>query len=194
MSDDRWSKYYDVTGGREPRDLFVRGFESVDPLLPKIGADIGFGAGNEVLFLLNQGWKAIAIDAENEAGERLRSKVGEEANLELIISKYENVSFPSTSLLHAGYAIPFCHPDHFEEVWQRLSNSISTGGIFCGQLFGVNDAWSDNESMTFHSRDQVTSLLSGFEILELEEEEGTKGTATGGDKYWHIFHIMARKL
>jgi tellurite methyltransferase len=47
--------------------------------------------------------------------------------------------------------------------------------------------------MSFHSRDEVLTLLRGLEVEHLQEidEDGT--TAVGDAKHWHLFHVVARK-
>ncbi len=46
--------------------------------------------------------------------------------------------------------------------------------------------------MTFHTSEDVRALLKDFDILILREDEGIGGSFSGS-KYWHIFHIVARK-
>jgi 2-polyprenyl-3-methyl-5-hydroxy-6-metoxy-1,4-benzoquinol methylase len=48
-------------------------------------------------------------------------------------------------------------------------------------------------SMNHHSCERVEALLKPFDIEMLEEEEHPGKTAIGEDKYWLIFHIVARK-
>jgi len=48
--------------------------------------------------------------------------------------------------------------------------------------------------MTFHNRTEVESLLAGFEVERLDEEEDDSVTPRGEAKHWHIFHIVARRL
>ena len=71
--------------------------------------------------------------------------------------------------------------------------SLKKGGVFCGQFFGVNDEWSKNPKMTFHTEDQAKKLLDGLEIISFKEVEEDSTTANGTPKHWHIFHIIAKK-
>ena len=191
---DRWSNYYDVTAGRKPRDLFLQGFKAVPTSLPKVSTEVGFGAGNEVMYLLEKRWQVTAIDAEQEAGDRLLKQVGDESNLDIVIDTYENITFPIVSFVHAGYSLPFCHPRYFYDVWNNLVENISKNGIFSGQLFGVNDEWVNNKEMTFFELKEVKELLEPFEILHLEETDKIRATATGAEKHWHIFDIIGKKV
>lgn len=75
----------------------------------------------------------------------------------------------------------------------NVKKSITPGGIFCGQLFGINDEWSNRPSMTFHTREQAEELFTDMEIVSFEEEESDSITVNATPKHWHIFHVIARK-
>lgn len=47
--------------------------------------------------------------------------------------------------------------------------------------------------MNHHNRIQIEALLQLFEVEMLQEESHPGKTAIGEEKYWHIFHIVARK-
>jgi len=104
----------------------------------------------------------------------------------------------------ASFALPFCRPDGFAALWQRIVASLAPGGRFCGQLFGDRDewaspplvsrkSWSSPPAMSFHSRDEVLALLRGLEIEHLDEVDEDGQTAVGDPKHWHVFHVVARK-
>lgn len=66
--------------------------------------------------------------------------------------------------------------------------------MFVGQFFGKNDEWTTNEeSMTFHSREEAEKLLSGLNVVSFEEVESDKKTASGIMKHWHVFNFIAVK-
>jgi hypothetical protein len=91
------------------------------------------------------------------------------------------------------FALPFTGPADFESVFSEIKGSLKKGGVFCGQLFGMNDEWSKNPKMTFHTEAQVKDLLDDLEILSFKEVEEDSTTANGTPKHWHIFHIIAKK-
>ena len=63
-----------------------------------------------------------------------------------------------------------------------------------GQLFGKNDDWNTKESLlVFHDKSEVLRLFKNFQILEFVEEEKEGMTAAGIPKFWHVFHVIARK-
>ena len=43
------------------------------------------------------------------------------------------------------------------------------------------------------ARGEVDDLLGGYEIEQLIEIDEDGPTATGADKHWHLFHVVARK-
>jgi len=188
-----WDQFYTATRHRQPREIFTEGLAYVPDHLPREAIEVGFGAGNEVIKLLELQWQVMAIDAEEHAAEILRSRVADQSRLMIVVSRYEDVTFQECSFVHAGFSLPFCQPAVFPQVWSSLTKSIRSDGIFCGQLFGVEDAWKNNVKMNFHSKPQVEKLLENFDIIKLDETKGRQKSATGGEKYWHFFNIIAKK-
>ena len=47
--------------------------------------------------------------------------------------------------------------------------------------------------MTFLTRSEVDGLFDDYAIEQLIEIDEDGPTATGSDKHWHLFHIVARK-
>jgi hypothetical protein len=106
--------------------------------------------------------------------------------------------------VNSSFALPFCPPDRFGEVWARIVTSLAPRGRFCGQLFGDHDEWAspsrastrDWESppaISFHAREEVLALLAGFDIEHLDEIEEDGTTVVGDPKHWHLFHVVARR-
>ncbi len=62
-----------------------------------------------------------------------------------------------------------------------------------GQLFGIRDSWADDPEMTFHSSQQVRSMLDATFAIETLEEIDEEGDSFSGPKHWHIFDIIAKK-
>jgi tellurite methyltransferase len=99
----------------------------------------------------------------------------------------------NASTVNSSFAIPFCPPSAFPAVWQRIQTSLRPGGRFSGQLFGDRDGWSGEQDITFQTRPQVETLLASFDVEQLEEIEEDGTTASGRQKHWHLFHVIARK-
>ena len=61
--------------------------------------------------------------------------------LETQVAPFADAQWPDADLVNAGYALPFCPPEHFDAVWQRVVAWVTPGGRFSGQLFGDRDEW-----------------------------------------------------
>lgn len=157
--------------------------------------DLGAGALNETKYLLTAGFgRVVALDAEPGIVERAKG-LKESEHLEVVVSRFEDYAFPVNTfdLVNARYSLPFISPDSFEEVFLRVKESLKSGGILIGQVFGSNDHRNKREDMTFHSREEVEQLLSDMEILQLNEKEYDGPTYNQGVQHWHVFDVLARK-
>ncbi|GAL82438.1 hypothetical protein JCM19274_2955 [Algibacter lectus] len=47
--------------------------------------------------------------------------------------------------------------------------------------------------MTFHNLQTVKKLFEGFELLYFEETAKNGKTLSGKEKFWHVFHVVAKK-
>ncbi|WP_246275416.1 class I SAM-dependent methyltransferase [Brasilonema bromeliae] len=135
----------------------------------------------------------MALDGEAEAIARLleRPDINRQF-LETRVVLFQDVMLPeSVDLVNASFSLPFCPPESFPSLWEKIISSLRSGGRFCGQLFGRRDSWAIYTSKNSHTRQQVETLLQRFEIEMLQEEEHPGKTAIGEEKHWHIFHIVA---
>lgn len=186
-----WSEYYEITKANPPSKLLIKALENVASKDRAI--DIGGGALKDTRYLLDQGFEVTVIDKsplmEQEAEALQNNKV------HAFTTSFEDFDFPKNEydIATAMFALPFTDPAHFNTVFEKIKNSLKKGGIFCGQLFGMNDEWSKNPKMTFCTEVQVKDLLNGLEILSFKEVEEDGATANGTPKHWHIFHIIAKK-
>jgi tellurite methyltransferase len=196
-----WSAYYNAVVGRPPRDTLLEAltrFETEN--LPKdatsrFAIDLGCGEGRDTVELLRRGWRVLAIDGEAQAIERLLNRPDINRHLlETCVVRFEDLEITQTvDLVNASFSLPFCPPESFPGIWQKIVSSLRSGGRFCGQLFGNRDSWAIYTSMNHHTRQQVETLLQPFEIEMLQEEDHPGKTAIGEEKHWHIFHIVACK-
>lgn len=166
------------------------------PLAAKQSVDLGCGSGIDTFAMLSAGWQVLAIDQEPEALRKVTEATPppfQEA-LKTQSQSFETLSaLPTCGLVNASFSLPFCRPQHFPALWQRITGAIVTGGRFAGHLFGVHDEWSTREEMTFFTTEEAQALFSGFELEALKEVDGPGKTAAGATKHWHVFHIVARK-
>lgn len=190
MSD--WTKYYEAAG-EEPRETLLFALERFEH--PGRAVDLGCGTGRDAVELLRRGWAVTAIDAQHEAIARLRSRdLGTgSARLTTRVSRFEDATWGEADLVNASWALPFCPPARFAEVWARIEASIAPGGRFSGQLFGDRDGWSSEEDLTFHRRAEAEALLTAFELELFDEVEEDSQTAVGDPKHWHVYHLVARR-
>lgn len=201
----QWSAYYDVVVGRPPRDTLLTSLANFElersedsrtnVRVSQFAVDLGCGEGRDTVELLHRGWRVLAIDGEAEAITRLLNRPDTNHQLlETHISRFEYVTLPeSVDMVNASFSLPFCSPEHFPDLWEKITSSLRSGGRFCGQLFGDRDSWAIFPTITHHTRQQVEVLLQPFKIEMLDEEEHPGKTAIGEDKYWHLFQIVARK-
>src|SRR5262249_38659665 len=147
----------------------------------------------DTLELLRRGWRVLAIEGQEEAVERIVELAGSDATrLETRVARYEDVDWPPRDLVNASYALPFSPPARVPPVWKRVVGSLRPGGRFSGQIFGERDEWA-RAGIVVKTRAEVEAMLEPFEVERLQEFEGEATTTTGKSKYWHLFHIVARK-
>ena len=190
-----WDDYYNKIQGREPRQLLLDVLEKFPAQATLDAIDLGCGDGTEAAALLARGWNVLAVDGEASAIKRLMEKVPKEGQVRLQtqVAKFEEVTLPPADLIHASFSIPFCHPDHFSALWNKISNALKPGGRFAGQFFGVRDSWANETDMTFHTEEQVRAMLKKFET-EYFHEQDEDGEAASGPKHWHVFTVIAMKV
>lgn len=183
-----WQRHYQDTKNKPVSKLLLEAL----PLVAneKRALDLGAGALVDSKYLLSVGFEVVAVDREKFADQIDNEKFS------FVQSSYDDYEFPEASfdLISAQYSLPFNGPVDFEKLWQGIIRSLRLGGIFVGQLFGLNDEWNVvGSKLVFHSRGQVEALLSGLEILKLEDVERDGKLANGQSKRWHLFNIIVRK-
>ncbi len=186
-----WSEYYKATQEKPPRPLLVQALEYVAHKEKAI--DIGGGALNDSRYLLEQGFEVTVIDKSPLLEEQAKGLSNEK--LHATVTSFEDFDFPENEydLVCAMFALPFTDPQHLNTVFKKVKDSLKKGGVFCGQLFGINDEWSNNPKMSFHTKEQVENLFNELEVVSMKEVEEEGPTATGPSKHWHVFHVIAKK-
>jgi len=192
--DNTWEDYYEKIKGRLPRSLLLDVLKSYPAGESLQAIDLGCGDGTESALLLERGWQVLAVDGEPAAIQHLLRKVHQEntKRLQTQVANFEDVILPPADLIHASLSIPFCKPEYFPILWQKIVDAIKPGGRFAGQFFGVRDSWANEPDMTFHTEDQVREMVEHFEIESFHEMD-EDGNAVSGPKHWHVFTVIARK-
>ena len=188
-----WKSYYQRTGRRPPRPtlLFVLDrFEKAGTAV-----DLGCGGGRDVVEMLLRGWTVHGVDQSDSAGEETlaRPELPKAGSFSFTAARSEDAAWPQCDLTNSSFALPLCPPDAFPRLWQNITERLTPGGYFSGQLYGPRDSWFGRDGITFHSHTEVEALLEGWEVELLEEEENDSVTPRGTPKHWHIWHIVARR-
>jgi SAM-dependent methyltransferase len=133
------------------------------------------------------------LDAEQSVAD-IGARLGEE-KINIIISPFEKFNFKEKSydLVHARVSLPFIAPENFDETFEKIKTSLKPEGVLVVDFFGNNDGWAGRDNMTFKTKDELEDLLQDFNIISLEEEDQDGKTASGKEKHWHIFHVIAQK-
>ncbi|VEP17374.1 Methyltransferase type 12 [Hyella patelloides LEGE 07179] len=188
-----WKAYYDAIANRPPRKTILTALAAFKE--SGIAIDLGCGDGRDTVEMLRHDWAVLAIDRELDAITRLLARPNiNTLQLTTQVASFEELQLPqSVNLINASFSLPFCSTSAFPNLWNKIFNSLVTGGRFCGHLFGNRDSWGDSELVNCFTRSQVETLLKPYAIELLEEEEHPGKTPLGEDRDWHIFHIVARK-
>jgi tellurite methyltransferase len=189
-----WTEYYDEYQDREPRALLLSVLDAFDG--PGEAVDLGCGTGIETLALLERGWSVFATDRQEEAILRTRARVPAELEprLRTAVSPMENVDFPEADLVSASFSLFFCDPNRFDDVWSRLTSAIRRGGRFAGELLGDRDTWARQlaDEVSWFTIHRARALFDGFDVERFDEEE-KQDDDEDDPKWWHVFHVVARK-
>jgi membrane dipeptidase len=200
ITNGNWLRVLGATWGPWSRYFRQAGFDARETLLQAAGAfdapgqavDLGAGTGRDTLELLRRGWRVIAVDMEPEGIGRIVELAGDDrGRLDARVGRYEEVDWPEVDLVNASFSLPFCRPEMFPVLWERIVASLRPGGRFAGQFFGPNDDWARTGLLAW-TRDEVEALLSAFEV-ELLDEHDRDGWVFKKPKHWHVFHVVARK-
>jgi len=196
-----WENYYQNTLNiSDPHRtlLLAQKYFKLENKIGGMAADLGAGTGRDALFLLQQGWNVLAIDAEQLAIDIILNRVDSSFlnNLEVITSHFSEMILPNElDLINASYSLPFCNPQDFPKCWKMITEQLSIGGRFSGQFFGEKDEWAINPDLTIHSYENILKLFEDQFIIEyLQIEDGLIPCADGKMKHWHVYHVVAKRI
>ncbi len=183
-----WSDYFALTKSRLPHDLLVRAVE----LAPMGRAvDLGCGAGTDAEYLSECGFHVTAVDGDAAAAAFVRSRSG--GAIRFVHSPLETFEFGSYELVASLFALSFLSDDALHSVVHRAAESLSPGGVLAMNTFGPRDGWAGEAEMAFPTKQQLEALVTDLLLIELLEEEYDEPTASGQEKHWHIYNLIARR-
>lgn len=194
MSPD-WSPFIAKTSGQPPKPNYLNAVERFSTTGDAV--DLGFGAGNEVLDLLERGWRVHAIDSDPTAVTTLRDRASgwltvDDPPLRVTQAELDGDDLGSVDFIHAQSSLFFTGPDRFDAVWRSIRTALRPGGRFAGNLLGPRDSWADTDSVVVHTRVEVDELLSGLEVEHFAEQD-EDGKTMMGEKHWHAYYLIVRK-
>ena len=109
----------------------------------KLALDLGSGRGTASLYLLERGWKVIAVDYSVEALNVLKQRIdtfNEEwlktGQLTVIESPIDLYDFPQLfHLVVAHDVFPYLNPGHLRHVWVKIHKALAQNGHLVGSFF-----------------------------------------------------------
>jgi trans-aconitate methyltransferase len=183
-------EYFQAALGRPLHEIYG----ILEPYLGSSGTavDLGCGVGHAALFLLNKGYEVFAVDRSPAALEIVRGRLKPGHKATLVEADMSDWPIPEADVITAGFSLFFLKPGQLEPFWKRLTASLKPGGLFAGQFLGVRDEWA-GESHAAMERETLEEMLTPYDVLYFEEAERKGKTVLDRPKYWHVFHVVARK-
>ena len=172
-----------------PLSLFFK-LKFDEQLKGRKALDIGCGAGNDTIYLLNKDFKVAAIDSEPQVKDIILSRINDNKNLELIIDDFSKTQLPNADLILANLSLFFVKKD-FNSLIERVLKNVNEQGFFAGNFLGNEDDWKGK--MATLEKDELLSYFSNFKIMYYSEEKYYKDSFSDKNKFWHIYTIIAKK-
>ncbi len=105
--------------------------------------DLGCGKANSTLYLLEKGWRVIAVDYSQEALDNLKAVVErthpewlENGQLTLVCENIETYQFPkNVSVVLANRILPYLNPLKIREIWNKIYGSLAKGWLLVGLFY-----------------------------------------------------------
>lgn len=198
MKKSPWSEYYKNTIDKSANETLMFAAGLLKNNSKKYALDIGAGTGSDSIYLLDHGFKVIALDQELNSLDIIKNKTTKKQRKELTLENgfMENYVIENNTfdLINATFSLPFCTKTNFLKLWDNIYKGLKSNGVFSGQIFGTNDDWASNEDMSFFTNEEIDDLIMQY-TPEYYVEVDEKGLiADGTEKHWHLFNVVLRKV
>ena len=126
-----WEPYYKHTKGLKPHENVIEFLEK--DIKPRQAIDLGCGAGRDTIALLKSGWRVLAIDREEKAKGHILEQVKKNdfSRFRFKQADFRHVELGKVDLIVSNLTLSFCPKSDFSTLWNKISNSIVDGRIFC---------------------------------------------------------------
>jgi SAM-dependent methyltransferase len=191
-----FNDYYKAHKDRAASPLLQRALTFVtDTSSNKKALELGAGLPTDALFLADNHFSVTAVDLSPESATAFET-INNPA-ITFLQKSFTDIPYPEQEydFINAQRALPFIpDKDTLFEIIKKIKGALKPGGVFSGQLFGVNDEWSkEDKGMTFVDRAEFEMLFQDMRVVHKVELEEDGIKANGNPKHWHIFHIIAIK-
>ena len=193
-----WTDYAQKTIRHEPSRPLQYALKLISERPPRLrtALDLGCGAGNEVMALLERGWQVTALDIDGGVLDRLRERASNYADhLTLAQGEFHRMPRRKYGLIYASRSLPFATPEEWQKAWRTIANNVAVNGIVVALLFGNEDELLPAGRRVLVNTDEARALLPGFEIISLREHRGEGRRVRDGSTYHsHELVLAARKV
>jgi hypothetical protein len=190
-----WSSFINKTKDLLPRELLVKGCKYIKNY--NYALDFGAGGLRDTKYLIKFPFKEIDILDSCPDTEQLAGNLNKE-NLKVYIQRYESFKYPNAKydLINAEFSLPFISKKSQKDILNSLIKSLTNGGIFVGNFFGLEDSWNDgkHKGISFYSIDQIREILKDLKIIFIEEKKYNKESVVDGvQEKWNVIEFIAMR-
>jgi len=190
--------------------IFSKEFDEKKASRQLMAADLGAGAGNETIYLIEKEWNVIAIDTNPYSIKTIRERFQElqrkdrsenkqklgSLDARLISMQKMELKPNSLDLVNASLSLPYIPRTQMKDVWKKIVDALKVGGVFTGDFFGPEHAWRNNPTMSFYSLKEILKEFfddSNLEIRYVFDKREESRLAAGGTVFFHTITIIAQK-
>lgn len=176
------------------RNSLLNRLDDLKQLSGGAALDLGAGAGNDSVWMLEHGYAVTALDKD---ASKLRANEALKDKATIIERSWDEFAFTpnSLNLIVAQNTFPFLSREKAERVIADAISALQSGGFICYTLFGPKDAWAYKENMHFVPYEDAIAFAEQFpiEIFFRSSEVGYGTTMSGDMKFWEIHRIILKK-